>query len=77
MSARHKLNQGFVQGSLVIAGVIGAACRSWIVFWVATVILVGLSLQSGEVRLTARRRGHRRFPRDRSRSDRHPPNRHP
>lgn len=77
MSARRKLNQGYVQGSLVIAGVIGAACRSWIVFWIAAAILVGLSLQSGEVRLTARRRGNRHFPRDRSRCDRRPTDHHP
>ena len=72
MSARHKLNQGFIQGSLVIAGVIGAVCGSWIVFCIAAAILVGLCLHAGDVRLTARRRGNRRIPSDRSPTDRQP-----
>ena len=71
MGARQKLNQGYVQGSLVIAGVIGAACGSWTIFCIAAVILVGLSLQSGEVRLTGR--GSRRN----SSRNREPPNRRP
>lgn len=72
MGARQKLNQGYIQGSLVLAGVIGVACGSWIVFWIAAVILVGLSLQSGEVRLTRRRRSHRGSSRNREPTDRHP-----
>ena len=63
MSARHKLNQAHVQGALVMAGVIGAACGSWTVFWIAAAILVGLSLHSGDIRPTGgRHRGNRRPP---------------
>ena len=78
MSARHKLNQGYVQGSLIIAGVIGAACESWTVFWIAALILVGLSVHSGEVRLMERpRRDNRRYRPDRFPDDRPPPDRRP
>ena len=59
MSARQKLNQGYIQGSLVIAGAIGVACESWVVFWIAALILVGLSTHSGEIRPTQRRRDQR------------------
>ena len=65
MSARHKLNQGYIQGSLVLAAVIGAACGSWTVFWIAAAILVGLGLHSGEIRPTGGRRGNRRPPHNR------------
>jgi hypothetical protein len=55
MSARKKLNQGYLQGSLVVAGVVGFFCQSWTVFWIATAILVASSIHSGEIRLTARK----------------------
>ncbi len=64
MSARHKLNQGYIQGALVVASVIGVACESWTVFLIAATILVGLSLHSGEIRPTGGRRSHRRPPTD-------------
>lgn len=64
MSARQKLNQGYIQGCLAIAALIGAVCRSWIIFGIAAVVLIGLSTQSGEIRPTpergAKRRGQRR-----------------
>lgn len=72
MGARQKLNQGYVQGALVIAGVIGAACGSWTVFWIAAIILVGSSLQSGEVRLTGRRGSRRNSSRNREPTNRRP-----
>lgn len=72
MSARRKLNQGYVQGSLLIAGVIGAACGSWTVFWITTLILVALNIESGDVRLKTHRRGSRHVPQNRDLSDRHP-----
>ena len=64
MSARHKLNQGYIQGALVVAGVIGVACGSWTVFLIAAAILVGLSVYSGEIRPTGGPRGNRRPPPD-------------
>ena len=54
MSARKKLNQGYINGCLLTAGVVGAACESWTVFWIAAAILMGLSFHSGDIRLTNR-----------------------
>lgn len=50
MSSRHKLNQGYIQGCLLMAGIIGWICESWTVFWIAAVILVSLSCHAGEIR---------------------------
>ncbi len=62
MSARHKLNQSYVNGALLIAGVIGACTESWTVFIALTAIFIGLSIHAGEIRpaSTRRRRKHRR-----------------
>ncbi|MDB5335664.1 MAG: hypothetical protein JWN70_1283 [Planctomycetaceae bacterium] len=60
MSARQKLNQGYVQGCLAIAALIGAVCRSWIIFGIAAVVLIGLSTHSGEIRPTPERGGKQR-----------------
>ena len=70
MSARQKLNQGYIQGSLVIAGAIGVACESWVVFWIAALILVGLGTHAGAIRPTQRRRDQRGPHSRRSASDR-------
>lgn len=56
MSARHKLNQANVNGTLVIAGVVGAATESWTLFVILVAILVALSVHSGDIRLSSRRR---------------------
>ncbi len=60
MSARHKLNQGYVQGCLAIAALIGAVCQSWIIFGIAAAVLIGLSMHSGEIRPTPGRSGKQR-----------------
>ena len=62
MSARHKLNQSYVNGALLIAGVIGACTESWTVFIALTVIFIGLSIHAGEIRpaSTHRRKKPRR-----------------
>lgn len=60
MSARQKLNQGYVQGCLAIAALIGAVCRSWVIFGIAAVVLIGLSTHSGEIRPTPGRGTKRR-----------------
>lgn len=50
-SARHKLNAAYIHGSLLIAGLIGAATESWNVFVLAASILTATSVLSGEIRL--------------------------
>ena len=67
MSARRKLNQGYIQGCLVLAAVVGFVCQSWAAFWITAVILVGLSMHAGEIRhggRPPRSRRRRRRPRD-------------
>jgi len=56
MGARQKLNAAYVQGGLIVAAIIGALARSWIVFAAASVVLIGLGLHDGEIRPRSRRR---------------------
>jgi hypothetical protein len=55
MGARHKLNQAYLNGALVIAAVVGAASQSWTVFWLAALFAAGSSLYAGNIRLHRRR----------------------
>jgi hypothetical protein len=50
MGARRKLNQAYVCGSLIVAGLIGLATESWLVFIVVLGISLALNLYSGEIR---------------------------
>jgi hypothetical protein len=50
MGARQKLNEFYFLVSVFWAAVIGAATRSWAVFFIALVILVLCSLHSGGIR---------------------------
>lgn len=50
MGARHKLNQAALNGCLIAGGLVGLLSRSWLVFFIATAVLVGLSLHGGEIR---------------------------
>jgi uncharacterized membrane protein YtjA (UPF0391 family) len=50
MSARNKLNGIYIQGCLVVGGVVGLATGSWFVFFIVSVILMGVSLHSGDIR---------------------------
>lgn len=50
MGARQKLNEITIQGCLVVAGLIALACGSWLVFIVALLGLLGLSLFLGDIR---------------------------
>lgn len=56
MGARQKLNQAYLNGALIIAAVLGVATQSWTVFWIVTLIAVGSSMHSGEIRLHGRNR---------------------
>ena len=50
MGARHKLNQAYFNGSLLIAGVVGLATESFGLFVVILAVLVMSSLHSGDIR---------------------------
>jgi len=51
LTAKHKLNSGFVQGAFVVAGLLGLMTQSFWVFLVAVIVLVGLSFHDGSIRL--------------------------
>lgn len=55
MGARQKLNQAYLNGTLVIATVVGVATQSWTVFWLAALIVAGSSFYAGNIRLNGRR----------------------
>jgi hypothetical protein len=52
VSARHKLNQIAIQGCVVVGGILGCYCGSWLVFILASGVLLGLSLFLGDIRPT-------------------------
>jgi hypothetical protein len=54
--ARTKLNITYVNGSLIVAAVLGWFAESWAVFLIALVVLIVSGLTSGEIRPTAGRR---------------------
>ncbi len=50
MGARTKLNEVYVVGSVALAGIVGIATGSWIVFAVAGATLLAASLATGNIR---------------------------
>jgi hypothetical protein len=50
MSAKHKLNQAYLLGALIVAGVLGGVTGSWAVFFITLAALVALSYHAGEIR---------------------------
>ncbi len=56
MSACQKLHAAYIHGGLIVAALVGALARSWVVFAIAAAVLIGLSLLDGEIR-PRRRRG--------------------
>jgi hypothetical protein len=51
VTAKHKLNAGFVQGSISVAGLLGLLTQSYIVFGVALLVLLAMSLHDHSIRL--------------------------
>ena len=49
-TAKHKLNEAYINGSLVVAGVIGLGSGSFVVFFITLAICLGLSFHSGNIR---------------------------
>ena len=55
MSARQKLNV-YVQGSLVLAAIVGVLTESWLVFGLTFIVSLGCAVGDGAIRLRARTR---------------------
>ena len=50
MGARQKLNQAHVNGALIVAAVLGLMTGSWIIFFIASAMLIGAATYGGEIR---------------------------
>jgi hypothetical protein len=50
MGAKNDLNEIYLTGSVVVAGLIGAAAQSWGVFFSALILLVGISAFTRKIR---------------------------
>jgi hypothetical protein len=50
-TARHKLNAACINGSLIIAALVGATANSWNAFILTAAVLTATSVLSGEIRL--------------------------
>ena len=49
-TAKNKLNQAHVNGALIVSGLVGLGSQSFLVFFVALAIFLGLSYHSGGIR---------------------------
>ena len=56
MGARTKLNVAVINGSLVIAAVVGIAFGSWSAFWLVAILLVVGNFYAGAIRPAGQRR---------------------
>lgn len=50
MGAREKLNQGYFNGSLFVAAVLGGLMQSWLVFALTLCVLLAFNLYQKEIR---------------------------
>jgi hypothetical protein len=50
MRAKQKLNNFYMLGVLVVAGLVGGAADSWFVFFVVAAVLWAAAINSGEIR---------------------------
>ena len=50
MGARQKLNAIAIQGCLILSGIIGLACQSWLIFLITSLVLVCCSVVGGDIR---------------------------
>ena len=56
MNARLKLNSANIQGALVVAGLVGWAFGSWIVFIAVAAVLLASAHYEGSIRRTTKPR---------------------
>jgi len=54
MGARQKLNQAYLNGTIVVATLIGILAQSWAVFWLALALGIASSFFGGEIRTNGR-----------------------
>lgn len=50
MTAKHKLNSAYIQGTLVIAAMVGILTESWLVFLLVAVVLISAGMHDGSIR---------------------------
>jgi hypothetical protein len=50
MGAREKLNSAYLNGSLLLATLVGGLAQSWPAFFVTLTVLLGLNLYLHEIR---------------------------
>ena len=50
MAARTKLNQAYITGTLITAGILGGLTSSWMVFLVVAGVGLSLNIYGGEIR---------------------------
>jgi hypothetical protein len=55
-TARHKLNVAYINGCLLVSALFGLVAGSWVVFWVALAVTIGIGVCGGEIRPTAEKR---------------------
>jgi hypothetical protein len=56
LNARQKLNSAYINGALIIAGLVGLGTGSWAVFFLLLGVLLAIALADGGIRPTPRRR---------------------
>ena len=56
MGAAKKLNVSYMNGSLVLAAIVGLLFQSWTVFFVVAAILIVSDLYMGSIRPSGQRR---------------------
>ena len=61
MGARHKLNQLYVVGSALFAGLFGLLAESWLVFLGVLMAFLALTVHGGDIRLQHRSHALNRF----------------
>ena len=50
MTAKHKLNGAYLNGSLLTAAAIGLASGSWLVILAVAILLIGAAMNDGSIR---------------------------
>jgi hypothetical protein len=51
MGARQKLNGSYFLSSLVLASLVGGLTESWLILMLALLVLLGVSVNNGDIRL--------------------------
>ena len=55
MGARQKLNNVYLTGALLVAGIAGLLTKSWMIFLIVAAVLIACSIHDGGIRLGRRR----------------------